>query len=131
VTAALAIMPRLVPLVIFGSRGLLIDLDRIHEEVDAMLAEFNIVPSEVVSGCAPGIDRCGEAWATAVHLPIKRFPAEWAKYGKSAGPRRNSSMGSYGGAGLSFWDGTSRGTADMIGQLRDRRKPLRVVEVGR
>ncbi len=132
--SSIGVMPRLVPLVIFGSRGLLIDIDRIHEEVDAMLAEFNIVPSEVVSGCAPGIDRCGEAWATAVHLPIKRFPAEWAKYGKSAGPRRNEQMIVYAGAALGFWDGSSRGTAgtaDMVDRARARRKPVRVVEIRR
>lgn len=126
-TAAIAVVPRLLPLVIFGSRGLIVTPERIHEEVDAMLAEFNLVPNEVVSGCAPGIDRCGEAWATAVHLPIRRMPADWAKYGRSAGPRRNNEMSVYAGAGLGFWDGTSRGTADMAKQLRDRRKPVRVV----
>jgi hypothetical protein len=132
VNAAVAcVLPRLLPLVIAGSRGLLVTSDQIHEEVDAMLAEFNLVPNEVVSGCAPGIDRCGEAWATAVHLPIKRFPAQWAKYGRSAGPRRNMEMGQYGGALLAFWDGSSRGTQDMVAQMRDRRKPVRVVEVRR
>lgn len=134
-TSAIAvIMPRLLPLVIAGSRGLLVTSDQIHEEVDAMLAEFNLVPNEVVSGCARGVDQAGEHWAASTGLPIKRFPVtpdEWRRLGKKAGPMRNMEMARYAGAGLVFWDGSSRGSADMARQLRDRRKPVRVVEVRR
>tara|TARA_R110002126_G_scaffold132550_1_gene276582 strand:- start:95 stop:616 length:522 start_codon:yes stop_codon:yes gene_type:complete len=50
---------------------------------------------EVVSGCAKGADSCGEAWAKARGIPIKRFPAHWHEFGKSAGNIRNRQMAVY------------------------------------
>jgi hypothetical protein len=123
------------PVIVAGSRGIDVSLDRIHEAMDAWLDDSRpVVPNEIVSGCARGIDRCGEAWAASVGLPVKRFPvrpSEWKRYGKFAGPRRNDAMSVYGGALLAFWDGVSRGTADMIDRMRARRKPVRVVAVRR
>jgi hypothetical protein len=121
---------RLVKLVIAGSRGLSPSPDRIHDAVDEMLADLDIVPIEVVSGNARGVDRAGEQWAVSVGLVITRFPisqADWKTYGRFAGPRRNCEMAKYGEALLAFWDGHSRGTKDIISQMRDRGKPVRVV----
>lgn len=70
--------------------------------------------TEVVCGCAPGVDSMGEEWAKNAGLPVKRFPADWKKYGKSAGPRRNEEMAEYGEALIALWDYASRGTAHMI-----------------
>lgn len=44
--------------------------------------------SEVVSGGASGVDGLGEAIADKCGIAIKRFPADWKKHGKSAGPLR-------------------------------------------
>jgi hypothetical protein len=54
--------------------------------------------TEVVSGACRGVDQDGEAWAAARGLPVARFPADWQKYGRSAGPHRNAAMASYGDA---------------------------------
>ena len=70
--------------------------------------------TEVVSGEARGADKFGEQWAEAVKIPIKRFPADWDKYGKSAGYRRNEEMAGYAQALIAVWNGTSKGTANMI-----------------
>lgn len=120
---------RLVKLVIAGSRSLEPSLDRIHDAVDALL-EDDIVPCEIVSGCARGVDRAGEQWAASVGLPIRRFAItqrDWQTYGRSAGPRRNAEMARYAGALLAFWDGRSNGTRDMIDVMRRRGKPVRVM----
>ncbi len=127
---------RLVKLCIAGSRHLPFNptLDDIHDAIDRMLAEHDIIPSEIVSGCAKGVDRAGIEWANAVGLPVKPFavtPRDWQRYGKSAGPRRNAEMAKYADALLAFHDGKSPGTADMIQQMRHRKKPVRVVKVGR
>lgn len=45
---------------------------------------------------------------------MKRFPADWGKYGKSAGVLRNKQMAEYADGLIAFWDGKSRGTANMI-----------------
>lgn len=74
--------------------------------------------TEVVSGCEPkGADRCGENWALAAELPVKRFPANWL-LGKSGGPIRNREMARYADALIAVWDGKSRGTANMIEEAK-------------
>ena len=46
----------------------------------------------VISGGAFGADRLGELWAELSGVEIDRYPADWDKYGKSAGFVRNSQM---------------------------------------
>lgn len=80
--------------------------------------------TEVVSGGAQGVDKLGERWAGMSGVKVRCFPADWGKYGKSAGPIRNQEMLDYvsnvggervGVGGLiAVWDGKSKGTFDMI-----------------
>ena len=72
------------------------------------------VITEIVSGMARGADTLGERWARNHTLPVKQFPAEWDRYGKSAGYKRNHQMAQYGNILIAFWDGQSRGTLHMI-----------------
>lgn len=86
--------------------------------------------SEVVSGCAPGVDKQGEAWASLNDIPIKRFPAQWHRYGSyAAGPIRNKEMAEYADALIAVWDGRSNGTKNMINQARLRHLKIFVYEV--
>ena len=45
---------------------------------------------------------------------IKRFPADWDKFKKAAGYIRNEQMGNYCDIAIIFWDGSSKGTLNMI-----------------
>jgi hypothetical protein len=74
--------------------------------------------TEVVSGCAPGVDALGERYAAAKRLPIKSFPANWLKDRRAAGPIRNTQMAKYADALIAVWNGRSRGTGDMIRQAQ-------------
>ena len=69
---------------------------------------------EIVSGVARGADSLALRFASQNNLPIRKFPANWNLYGKSAGFRRNKEMAEYADACVCFWDGKSKGTADMI-----------------
>jgi len=69
---------------------------------------------EIVSGGAKGADSLGERYARERNLPLTIFPAEWDKYGKSAGYKRNSQMADYSHMLIAFWDGKSKGTQHMI-----------------
>lgn len=80
--------------------------------------------TEVVSGKARGVDTMGEQWAKENNIPIKEFPADWKKFGRSAGPRRNEEMGDYADALIAVWDGESKGTKHMIDYSKN--KGLRV-----
>ena len=62
----------------------------------------------------------GEQFAKEENCLLSRFPADWDKYGKSAGYRRNVEMAKFAiedqnkGLLIAFWDGKSRGTKWMI-----------------
>ncbi len=70
--------------------------------------------TEVVCGCAAGVDFLGKLWAQANNIPIKKFPADWSKYGKGAGHMRNIAMAKYADSLIAIWDGKSAGTRHMI-----------------
>lgn len=98
--------------IIAGSR-FISDIANLQLVRDAIQASgFDV--TEVVSGCALGIDRLGEEWARRNSVPIKPFPAEWPKYGRQAGPLRNQQMADYADALIAIRLPTSRGTDDMI-----------------
>jgi hypothetical protein len=94
--------------IIAGSRH----IDNIHFlELAIQKSGFDI--TEVVSGGARGVDQLGERWAKDHNIPIKKFSAEWDKYGKKAGPMRNKLMAEYGEALIAIYDG-GKGTKNMI-----------------
>lgn len=74
--------------------------------------------SEIVSGGAAGVDEHGEEWAECQNIPLKTFKADWDKYGRGAGPKRNLEMVRYADALVAFWDGRSRGTRHVIGEAK-------------
>lgn len=68
----------------------------------------------VVCGMAKGADTLGLRYAKENELVVYKFPANWDKYGKSAGYVRNKEMAEHADALLAFWDGKSKGTKNMI-----------------
>lgn len=58
-------------------------------------------------------DIFGAWWAILNDVPVDYYPADWEKYGKSAGPIRNSEMANHADALILIWDGSSRGSRDM------------------
>ena len=90
---------------------------------------FNI--TEVVSGCAIGADRLGERWANSNNVPIKEMPADWNRYGNSAGPLRNKAMAEYADAAIVIWDGESRGSRNMIENMIRKKKPYYIAMISK
>ena len=68
----------------------------------------------VISGTARGADKYGEEAAKLRNIPVERYPANWDKYGKSAGYKRNEQMAQNAEALVAIWDGQSKGTKHMI-----------------
>ncbi len=88
---------------------------------------------EVISGDAPGVDTAAIQWAERNFIDYVRIPANWKKYNKAAGYKRNQKMAWYAQAvakqlelqekevdskyqpGLiAIWNGKSKGTGHMI-----------------
>lgn len=86
---------------------------------------------QFVSGTARGADKLGERFAQENGYEVKRFPAQWEIYGKSAGYRRNATMAEYAaqesGVLFAFWDGSSRGTMHMINLARGKGLDVHIV----
>lgn len=68
----------------------------------------------VFSGMAEGADEMGYLWSEDRGIPRREFPADWDRYGRTAGYRRNHQMAMEATHLLAFWDGQSKGTKDMI-----------------
>ena len=95
--------------------------------LDYIATKWQIV--EVVSGCATGADAGGEQWAVIKKLPIKKFPANWKKYGKVAGPLRNAEMAAYADAVILFPGG--KGTTNMFENAKEFNLDILFVREGR
>lgn len=113
--------------IIAGSRHMPTDLAHIIPQA-VKASGFEV--TEVVCGLAKGADRLGWIWASSQGIPARGFPAEWARYGKGAGPKRNKQMAEYADALIVFiWD-RSRGSENMLKQMQDMGKPCFVVRNG-
>ena len=74
---------------------------------------------EIVSGHCEGADQLGELYAKKHGLPCKVIPAQWEKYGRSAGPIRNSEMIKYAAEAempvvVAFRSPRTKGTNDTV-----------------
>ena len=73
-------------------------------------------PDLIIHGDAAGADRVAGQVAAMLGLDVWKFPANWARYGKSAGPRRNYQMIQEGRPTLVLAFPGGAGTANMIKQ---------------
>lgn len=106
-------------IIIAGGRNYT-DYQKLKTECNQILQNQNNI--EIVSGGHyKGADKLGEQFATEKGFKLTKFPADWNKYGKTAGPKRNKQMAKYADALIVFWDGKSKGTKNMI-QLANHSK---------
>jgi len=79
----------------------------------------------IICGEAKGADSLGRRYAEEHELDIISMPADWKRYGKSAGFVRNGEMAAIADGLVAFWDGKSSGTKDMIARMTG--KQVRIV----
>jgi len=101
------------------------DYNKLIESCDNILVNQKEV--EIVSGTAAGADTLGERYAQEKGYEVKKFPAQWDLYGKSAGYKRNQQMAEYADGLIAFWDGKSKGTKHMIDIANKMGLKVRVV----
>lgn len=109
------------------------------------IKKFGYAITEVVSGCANGVDSLGERYARENNIPIKRFPADWnnlkqpgaiikknkagERYNANAGFYRSVEMVKYADAVLAIKKGFTPGTAFTISACERANKNLFVYDV--
>jgi len=114
--------------IIAGSRGFS-NYRLLHEQCNKYLREkrktHNII---IVSGHARGADLLGEKYCEDEGFTLEIYPADWKKFGKRAGFRRNEQMAEVADALIAFWDGKSHGTKHMIDIMNEKNLQVKVVE---
>lgn len=80
----------MIALGIVGSRNF-VDYIFFNEKVNEWITNYG-KPDKIISGGALGIDTLAEKYAKEKNIPFVCFPADWKKYGKSAGPKRNAQI---------------------------------------
>lgn len=113
--------------IIAGSRGFSnykLLKEKCNEYLREKRKEYNII---IISGGARGADTLGEKYAQEEGFSLEVFPANWNKFGKSAGFRRNEQMAEVADALIAFWDGKSNGTKHMIEIMENKKLLVRVV----
>lgn len=91
----------------------------IFSQLDSILAPIRKDIEEIVTGGAAGVDTIAAMYASARGHPLRIFQANWNKHGKAAGPIRNKQMAQYGNFLITFWDGKSKDTQNMIKQATE------------
>ena len=113
--------------IIAGSRDITVS----DEDMDAHVDEWERIHGtrlrSVVCGMARGVDTSGRMWAEQRGIPVWHYPADWDTHGRSAGPIRNREMAENADGLILVWDGSSRGSANMLSQARQHK--LRIYEV--
>lgn len=87
--------------------------------------------TEIIEGEARGADTLARRYGEENSRVVHRYPALWEKYGRSAGPIRNSQMLKEGNPELciAFRGLNSRGTQNMIDQARKAGVETVVIDV--
>lgn len=111
-------------LIIAGSRTLKPTYGFIRCAMEMLEMQKHEPITHIVSGCAEGVDSKGEEWAAHNERMVQRFPADWKKHGKAAGPIRNREMAAYADVLLLIWDGESKGSSNMKQEMIKLKKPV-------
>lgn len=94
------------------------DREALYRALDGLHADHRI--TRLVEGEAKGADTMAREWAETRGVLVDPYPADWKRYGRSAGPRRNTQMLVEGQPNLvvAFHPNIakSKGTANMVRQ---------------
>lgn len=129
---------------VIGSRSFS-DRDLMKNELTDLIKTRNVEKESVViiSGGARGADSLAESIADEMGFRKNIMKADWQNlsvpnvrkkingwggiYNANAGHDRNKKMADECDEAVAFWDGTSPGTKNMVGQVRMLGKPVKLV----
>ena len=90
-------------------------LDHLHAKTPITL---------LVHGACKGTDLLCEAWAMKRGIPTVAYEPDWDRWGRSAGPRRNSEMLQSEKPDLVIAFPGGRGTADLVKRATSMQLPI-------
>lgn len=101
------------------------DYERLKNALDAAQILGGI--TEIISGGAAGADAMAERYAQENGIKMQVINADWKKYGKAAGPMRNTEIVEAAQEIYALWDGQSTGTADTIRKAQKAGKKVHIL----
>lgn len=113
--------------IVAGSRYIT-DYDVVRKALDDA-RENGLEITTIIEGGARGVDSLAARYATEHGIEHIRVHADWKRYGRGAGRKRNDQMAAMGDALIAIWDGKSRGTRHMIDCARQRTLLVKVISV--
>lgn len=113
-------------LIVAGSRTC-DDWELVKTTLDRLTRRLDKKKLVVLSGGAKGADKLGERWAFESMVGYEVYRADWDKYGKAAGMKRNAEMVKAADVLIAFWDGKSPGTEAIIDMAYKQGLKVKVV----
>ena len=110
--------------IVAGSRSI-----KNYDLVEKAIKDSGFYITEILSGCAGGVDEIGEQYAARHGIPVIHFEPNWGTYGKGAGMIRNEEMAKVADALIAVWNGKSVGTKNMIERAKKKGIQVKVVVV--
>lgn len=118
----------MIKIIVAGSRDFN-DYQLLHNKLKYLTQNYDNSQIEIVSGTARGADQLGERYAKQYNIKVTKFPADWERFGRSAGPKRNIQMAHYADVAVVFQVNNSRGSQHMINTMRELNKRVVVVQI--
>ena len=106
--------------------------DREWGNAETIMARMKLLPKDsvIIEGEARGADKIAGECAGTLGLDVRKFPADWDKHGKAAGPIRNRQMlDQQPDLVIAFHENLdkSKGTADTVREAKKRGIPVEVI----
>lgn len=83
----------------------------------------------ILSGHCKGTDLMAERYAAEMGYEVEIHNADWKKYGRAAGPKRNAEMIQNSHALIAFWDCKSKGTKNLVDTAKKKNIPVYVKSI--
>lgn len=97
-------------------------------EIRTVLDRYKGAVEEIIVGDATGADEAARAWAKDNNVKLTVGVADWNKYGKGAGPRRNQWMVDHDpDLCIAFPVKGSRGTWDCVKRAQAKNIPVTII----
>ena len=100
-------------------------------KTESYIQEYLEKTLEIIEGGATGVDAIAKSFAQEHGLKYVEMKADWSKYGRSAGPRRNAKMADYGDVLIAFRykNKPSKGTESMIKLAMEKGLEIHIIPI--
>lgn len=87
--------------------------------------------TKIVNGAASGADKLSTLWAKERNIKYQEYPANWKKWGRAAGIRRNAEMLALEKIDVVVAFPGGKGTADMVRRAKEAGVKVIKVRLGK